>query len=188
VNSLEAVLADAQRLGMLGDRPIAEVIEHARAFVRALPLAVQSVIDLGSGGGVPGLVVAVERPESLVTLVDRRQRRTDFLERAVRRLGLGERCQVWCCDVEEVVRRLDRSESGLSRWDAVISRGFGPPRLTASLARRLVRPSGVIVISEPPSERTDRWPPELLSQLGLERVTGGPGSVVVLTPSPRLSR
>jgi len=186
VSSLEAVLADAQRLGMLGDRPIGEVIEHARAFARALPRGVHRVIDLGSGGGVPGLVVAVELPETVVTLVDRRQRRTDFLERAVRRLGLSERCAVWCCDVEEVVRRLDRAESGLSRWDAVISRGFGPPHMTASLAKCLVTPVGVIVISEPPSDRGDRWPAELLNQLGLERVTGGPGSVVVLTPNPRM--
>ena len=184
MSSLEAVLADAQRLGMLGDRPISEVIKHARAFVRALPPAVQRVIDLGSGGGVPGLVVAVERPALRVTLVDRRQRRTDFLERAVRRLGLADRCQVWCCDVEEVVRRLDRPESGLSPWDAVISRGFGPPRTTALLARRLITPSGVIVISEPPSELGDRWPSDVLCQLGLQRVTGGPASVVVLTPNP----
>ena len=45
------------------------------------------LVDLGSGGGLPGLVLADAYPERAITLVDRREKRTDFLRRAVRRLG-----------------------------------------------------------------------------------------------------
>ena len=60
---LAAALAESQRLGMLGDRPVAEVIEHAGAFVLALAEVTGTVVDLGSGGGVPGLVIARARPD-----------------------------------------------------------------------------------------------------------------------------
>ncbi len=52
------VLTESQRLGFLGARPIAEVVEHARSFVTALDGVVGSVADIGAGGGVPGLVIA----------------------------------------------------------------------------------------------------------------------------------
>ena len=52
------VLSESQRLGFLGDRPIDEVVDHARAFVDALEGVTGSVIDLGAGGGLPGFVIA----------------------------------------------------------------------------------------------------------------------------------
>ena len=77
------VLAESQRLGFLGGRPIDEVVEHARSFVDALDGVTGTVIDIGAGGGVPGLVVAHDRPDLRLTMVDRRAKRTDFLQRMV---------------------------------------------------------------------------------------------------------
>ena len=100
-DGLVDTLTEAQHLGFLGARPIGEVIEHARAFVEALEeLSANSrVLDLGTGGGVPGLVIAADRPDLQVTLLDRRTKRTDFLERGVRRLGWTERVSVMATDV-----------------------------------------------------------------------------------------
>lgn len=177
--SLHAVLSDAQRIGMLGDRPIEQVIEHAQAFVDVLRPSDRRVIDLGTGAGVPGLVIAVFRPDVHVTLVDRRQKRTDFVERAVRRLGVLDRCQVMCRDVSEVVRELSE---GLEPWDVAVSRGFGPPEVTVAFARSVIRTHGRVVLSEPPEAHGDRWSPELLNQLRVERVPCDVGGVVVFTP------
>jgi 16S rRNA (guanine527-N7)-methyltransferase len=159
---LIAVLEEAQRLGFLGARPIPEVIAHARGFVRALTAygEVRTVLDLGAGGGVPGLVIAHDRPDLHVTLLDRRAKRTDVLERVVRRLGWTNRVAVVCADVVNF-RPPDP-------FDAVVARGFGPPAFTLSTAARLIGPGRPIVISEPPGE--DRWDPSLLDQLGLRRV------------------
>jgi 16S rRNA (guanine527-N7)-methyltransferase len=166
-SALVDALLDAQRLGFLGSRSIPEVIEHARGFVRALRARengrlVESVLDLGSGGGVPGLIIAHDLPAVRLTLLDRREKRTDALERLVRRLGWQDRITVTCTDVTTFVPD--------DPFDAVVARGFGPPEFTLVQAARLVRDGGSIVISEPPG--ADRWDDRLLAELGLHRVVG----------------
>ena len=163
--ALVDALLDAQRLGFLGSRPIPEVIEHARGFVRALRArendrVIESVLDLGSGGGVPGLIIAHDLPAVHLTLLDRRAKHTDALERLVRRLGWQDRITVACRDVTTFVPD--------DPFDAVVARGFGPPEFTLTQAARLVRAGGPIVISEPPG--VDRWDDQLLAELGLRRV------------------
>lgn len=160
-------------MGLLGARPVEEVVEHAREFVRALSGITPAtstadslgsgsdrptVVDIGTGGGIPGLVVANDRPDLSVTLVDRRQKCTDFLERAVAALGFRDRVTVRCCDVSTLI-------GAGEQFDAVTARGFGPPSRTVDTASKLVRPGGLIVISEPPEG--DRWIAEQVGQLGL---------------------
>jgi 16S rRNA (guanine527-N7)-methyltransferase len=163
-DGLVGALTEAQHLGFLGARPITEVIEHAGSFVEALQelSSDECVIALGSGGGVPGLVIASERPDLRVTLLDRRTKRTDFLERSVRRLGWAERVSVVATDVAAF--RPD------PLFDAVVARGFGPPAETLAVAARLVRVGGRVVISEPPTG--DRWDDGALERAGVERVSG----------------
>lgn len=147
------VLARAQRHGALGARPIAEIIEHARSFVAALPTAVAHVVDLGSGAGVPGLVIALDRPTVNVTLVDRRAKRTDELSRAVHTLGWHPRVRVVCADTASLVD----DPAWARTFDAAVARGFGPPHDTLATAVRLVHSGGWVVVSEPPVERGTRW-------------------------------
>lgn len=173
LTELEQVLRESQRLGFLGARPIPEVVAHARSFVQALDPVTGSVIDLGSGGGVPGLVIAHDRPDLSVVLADRRAKRTDFLRRVVSRLKWEERVEVVAGDVSSMVDRTPHT------FDAVVARGFGPPDATLSIASALVRVGGRAVISEPPSG--DRWDPDLLAELGVLRVDDGQGVVAVFT-------
>jgi 16S rRNA (guanine527-N7)-methyltransferase len=171
--SLHDALVSSQRLGMLGDRPVAEVIDHAQAFVGALVGVAGLVVDLGSGGGVPGLVIAMARPDLELLLVDRRAARTDHLARLVRRLGLDGRVAVRCVDA--MVVRLD------SPADAVVARGFGAPALLARAAVRILAPDGILVVSEPPAVRRDRW----IDAVDLERVAWPDARVAVLHHVPR---
>jgi 16S rRNA (guanine527-N7)-methyltransferase len=159
--SVRAALLESQRLGFLGDRTIDDVVEHARAFVAALEGTVGHVIDLGSGGGIPGLVVAHDRPDLELTLVDRRSKRTDYLERVVRRLRWEDRVTVLHADVHEVIARSP------NHFDAVTARGFGPPTETLTVGVALAVAGGPIIISEPPGG--DRWDPELLDALAVRR-------------------
>lgn len=169
------VLTESQILGFLGERSVAEAAEHSRGFVRALSGSSGRVIDIGAGGGLPGLVIAHDRPDLELVLVDRRSKRTDFLRRVVRRLGWNDRVAVQEADVEQVILR----EAG--GFDSVVARGFGPPSETIRLASRLVRGGGRIVISEPPTG--DRWEPELLEALGLIRLDDHTDSVSVFQPT-----
>lgn len=167
-------LRDAQRFGFFGDRPVDEAARHSSAFVDALgPIPDGSrLVDLGSGGGLPGLVLAEAYRQVSVTLVDRRQKRTDFLQRAVLRLG-WDHVHVVAGDVEDLARRV--TDGTVPAFDAVTARGFGPPGTTLALAVELVAQDGRIVISEPPHD--DRWDPELLASLGVSRNRIGPVSV-----------
>jgi 16S rRNA (guanine527-N7)-methyltransferase len=154
---------------MLGDRPIGAVIEHAGAFVHALRGVTGTVIDLGSGGGVPGLVIARARPDLRVVLVDRRATRADHLTRLVLRLDLGARVDVLAVDA----RVLPETMAGVA--GAVVARGFGPPAETLTRAAPLLAPDGLVVVSEPPAPSDDRWPPGLLARLLLRRDEGVDG-------------
>ena len=83
-------------------------------------------LDLGSGAGFPGLVIAAMRPETPVILVESRKRRVDWLERAATAMGLAN-CRVEGCRLELV----DTFEAGI-----ISARAFAPlDRLLALSAR-----------------------------------------------------
>jgi 16S rRNA (guanine527-N7)-methyltransferase len=169
-SDLTETLRQAQRFGFFGSGPIDVAIRHAEHYVDALvDLAGGArVLDLGAGGGLPGLVIAAARPDLHTVLLDRRQKRTDFLELAAARLGLTH-IDVACEDAEQLVRRI---ESGATPpFDAVTARGFGPPDVTLRTAHACISAGGRIIISEPPSG--DRWDPSLLRELDLTVGTRG---------------
>jgi 16S rRNA (guanine527-N7)-methyltransferase len=140
------------------------------------------VLDLGSGGGLPGLVLATYCPELELTLLEARQRACRFLREAVVALDLTQ-VTVVEARAEDAARRPDLRES----FDAVVARSFGPPAVTAECAVGFLRPAGRLVVSEPPGdeERDDdarRWPQAGLDELGLSLpvVGGGPAASFVV--------
>ncbi len=164
-------LRTAQRFGFFGGGAIEEAVVHSLGFVTAVgELAPGSrVLDLGSGGGLPGLVLADRYPAAQLVLVDRRQKRTDFLEQAVRRLGFAH-VEVRCSDAAALVR--DVVSGTIDPFDVVTARGFGPPVRTLRTAMALVGADGRVVISEPPT--TNRWAESLLEELGVVSERLGP--------------
>ena len=171
----------ARELGFLGPGPVDGHIEHAAGFVVALEGVAGVVVDLGSGGGIPGLVVAVERPDLEVVLVDAMAKRCRFLRSAVAALGLEDRVRIVEGRAEEVGRGALRSSAS-----AVVARSFGPPAATAECAAPLLRVGGWLVVSEPP-EGPMRWPEAGVAQLGLRlaaRTDAGPRLQVLEKVAP----
>ena len=94
------------------------------------------VCDIGSGAGLPGLVLALRRPDLTVTLVEPLLRRATFLTEAVERFGLSS---------VEVVRARAEELHGKRSFSVVTSRAVAPlPRLLA-WSMPLVRGSGTLV-------------------------------------------
>ena len=170
---LLAQLERARSLGLLGPGPAEDHLTHAAGFVAALVGVTGRVIDLGSGGGVPGLPIAVERPDLELVLVDSSARRGAFLESAVDALGLGDRVQVVVGRAEVVGRGELRGTAA-----AVVARGFGAPAPTAECSAPLLQVGGRLIVSEPP-DGPPRWPAAGIGPLGLVTL-GPPGG------SPRL--
>jgi 16S rRNA (guanine527-N7)-methyltransferase len=135
---------------MLGGAPITEFIEHSESFVDALGDVSGTVVDLGSGGGIPGLVIAWRRRDLDIVLVDRRATRTDHLRRLVARLGVGERVAVVTSEARALPRLLGHAV------DAVVARSFGSPRAVMQAAAPILADGGLLVVSEPP-DGCDRW-------------------------------
>ena len=154
-------LERARTLGFLGPGPVEPHIDHAAVFGTALQDVRGTVIDLGSGGGVPGLVLAVARPDLRIVLMDARAKRCRFLEAAAEALGLT--AEVIEGRAEVIGRTVRRGSA-----DAVVARSFGVPAATAECGSPLLRVGGRLVVSEPPPPpRPDRWPVPGLRRLGL---------------------
>ena len=160
--SLRAVLGEAQELGWIGSAPLDQAIAHAEGFAVGVASRPGRFADLGTGGGVPGLVLALLWPSADVVLVEGSTRRATFLTAAVARLGLSDRCRVLAERAELTGRRADlRGEC-----DVVVARGFASPPVTAECAAPLLRVGGLLVVSEPPTGE-DRWPAAGVAALGL---------------------
>jgi 16S rRNA (guanine527-N7)-methyltransferase len=163
--SLLEILLASQALGFLGPGDASFHVEHAAAF-SALIESDQVVLDLGSGGGVPGLVLAVQRPDLRLTLLDVGARRCAFLRQAISDLsGLMERVNV----VEGRAEVLGRDPTLRGTFDAVVSRSFGSPAVTAECASPFLTTGGHLLVSEPPDpEESDRrWPGAGVGLVGL---------------------
>jgi 16S rRNA (guanine527-N7)-methyltransferase len=170
------VLAAAQGRGAIGPIPLADHVRHALGFLAAWPdLAdATAVLDLGSGGGLPGLVLAARLPETRFVLLDGRMERARLLETMVDGLGWADRVAILAERAEVAAHR-----PGLRRgFPAVVARGFGPPAATAECGTGFLAPEGVLVVSGPPGGAPERWLADPLGELGLELV-----DVVVLPPS-----
>jgi len=145
------------------------------------------IVDLGSGPGIPGLVIAAALGRTRVVLVEGSVRRAAFLEDWVARLGLGNRVEVY----EGRAEAVGRDVAWRGHAAGVVARGFGTSAVVAECAAPLLALGGVLVVSDPPADNRlrgelpwdeERWPLDQLSELGLQpgRRYRAPFSVAVM--------
>ena len=171
--AVREVLAQARALDLLGPMALDEQVDHGLGFAHAFEQARGGDpapgrwLDLGSGGGLPGLVLAQYWPDTPAVLLDAAERRTSFLSDAVRELGWADRVQVIRARAEEAGRIGSELRAG---FDGVWARSFGSPPVTSECAAPFLKPDGLLVVSEPPDpgQTTARWPEADLARLGQE--------------------
>ena len=93
-----------------------------------------AVVDLGSGAGLPGIPMAIARPDLNVTLVEPMLRRTRFLEEVVATLGLPVS-----------VRRARAQELAPASCQIVVARALAPLRELLEITLRLLKPGGELL-------------------------------------------
>ena len=142
---LATVWAAARAIGSLGSATIEDLREHAAGYISSSfglrPGA--RCVDLGSGVGVPGLLLAMLHPETTWRLLDANERRCEIAGRAVRAVGLDDR-------VDVVHGRADdfaREPLWRSAHDLVVARLFGPPSEVAECGIPLLAEQGSLVVS-----------------------------------------
>jgi 16S rRNA (guanine527-N7)-methyltransferase len=110
---------------LLNSAVVAELVPHGSALV-----------DLGSGAGLPGIVLAMLLPDSEVVLLEPMLRRATFLEECVAELGLGN---------ARVVRARAEQMAGKLAVDVVTARAVAPLDRLAALAVGLLKPGGIVL-------------------------------------------
>jgi 16S rRNA (guanine527-N7)-methyltransferase len=108
---------------------------HVLDCLRATPLVDRErVVDIGSGAGLPGIVLAIARPDATVHLVESRRRRAGFLELATERLGLA--------NAVPVAARIEDVEGP---FDMAFARAFGQAGVSWAAAERVLTAAGRLV-------------------------------------------
>lgn len=114
--------------------PKLAVSHHLLDSLAILPyVSVSTLLDVGSGGGQPGIPLAIARPELAVTLLDSNSKKTAFLQQAVIELGLK--------NVQVVTARVEEFKPA-APFAAITSRAFAELADFVGLTRHLLAPGG----------------------------------------------
>jgi 16S rRNA (guanine527-N7)-methyltransferase len=148
--------------GLLGPREVDRLWERHllnSAVVAALLPAEGLVIDLGSGAGLPGIVLALLRPDLEIVLIDATRRRVEFLDEAVSALGVSNVRTLWG-RAENLKRQLVA--------DVVVARAVAPLEVLVPWAAGLLKRSGeILAIKGERAEAELAQAAPVLARLGL---------------------
>jgi 16S rRNA (guanine527-N7)-methyltransferase len=131
------------------------------------------VVDVGSGGGAPGIPLAYALPEREVTLLEATGRKCEFLERWARELP----------NVHVVCGRAE--EQPVDAWGVAVAKALAPPPVAAEWCLPLVAPGGAAILYVGPSADRERVA-RVAEKLGGELAGSPPGLLVLrkLRPTP----
>jgi 16S rRNA (guanine(527)-N(7))-methyltransferase RsmG len=156
----ELLLRWNARINLTAARSIAVLVgEHfpdAFALARKLDQPAR-VVDIGSGGGLPAIPLALLRGQLTVELVEPIAKKAAFLRTAIRELGIGDRASVRVARGDAIAQAVAADPS--VAFDVAISRATLAPQKWLALGARLVRPGGrlfALTTADALPELTDR--------------------------------
>ncbi|MDM4721705.1 16S rRNA (guanine(527)-N(7))-methyltransferase RsmG [Micromonospora sp. WMMA1363] len=142
----ELLVTDGVVRGLIGPREAPRIWDrhllNCAATAERIPPGA-TVLDVGSGAGLPGLVLAVARPDLIVTLIEPLARRTAFLVEAVERLGLTRNVRVFRGRAEEAV--VGVGGAGPLAGDVVTARAVAPLDRLCAWCLPLATPGGRLI-------------------------------------------
>jgi 16S rRNA (guanine527-N7)-methyltransferase len=153
--------------------PAADLVEDSLVLLEHLGDA-RTLVDVGSGGGLPGLPLKIARPDLAVTLIEADQRKAAFLVQACAALGLG--------DVEVLALRAEEAGNDpryREKFDVAVARALAPMPVLAELCLPLVRVGGRLL-----AQKTDRE--DIAGARRAIEMLGG--SLVEISPAPSTAR
>ncbi|WP_127795032.1 16S rRNA (guanine(527)-N(7))-methyltransferase RsmG [Agromyces sp. LHK192] len=135
----ESLAEHGEELGLIGPLELPRLwTRHILNSVVVAPLLRPGLVgDIGSGAGLPGLVLAIARPDVSFTLIEPMERRVAWLERQVDELGLEN---------VDVVRARAEDSKLRGRLDQVTARAVSALRTLIPITAPLLRPGGELVL------------------------------------------
>lgn len=140
-----------QRINLTGSRDDREILAlhvlDSLALVPHIPAEARTLIDVGSGAGLPGAIIAIFCPELHITALEPIRKKHAFLSSLKRELGLGQ--------FQPLARRVEehRDRPEYARTDVAVSRATWPVDEWLEVGATLVRPGGVVLGMEGASPR-----------------------------------
>jgi len=129
------------------------------------------IVDVGSGGGTPGIPLAASLPERHVTLLDAERRKTEFLER-------------WTNELSNLNVVWGRAESqATDSYEVAVAKALAHPPVAAEWCLPLVRQGGAVILWVGPSAEPDRVA-TAAAQVGGELESCPPGLIVLRKVAP----
>lgn len=138
---------ETMNLTRIESREQAELLHIADSLtiLPFLPSEPRRLADVGSGGGLPGIPIAIVRPDVRVTLIDATQKKAAFLEQTAREL-----------DLPNIRVIADRSENLRGhQWDVVTARALAAMDKLVGWCLPLVRPGGTLLAMKGPRGRDE---------------------------------
>ena len=151
-------------------RPDRALLEDSLVLLDFLPLGPLRVIDVGSGGGLPGLPLKIARPELRLTLLEANQRKAAFLVQATASMGLQ--------GVEVVGRRAEEAGRDLryrEAYDFALARALAPMRVLVELCLPFVAVGGRLLAMKTDAVAEAEGARGVIERLG--------GELVAVTPA-----
>ncbi|KAA6436111.1 16S rRNA (guanine(527)-N(7))-methyltransferase RsmG [Agrococcus sediminis] len=137
----DSLARNGETLGLIGPRELPQLwTRHILNSALLAPLLRGRVGDVGSGAGLPGLVLAIARPDVELTLIEPMERRTEWLQAEVDRLGL-DNVTVLRARAEELP-----GSGRLAPLDQVTARAVSALRTLIPLTAPLVRSGGQLLL------------------------------------------
>jgi 16S rRNA (guanine527-N7)-methyltransferase len=143
-------LVSRRTSGEILERQVLPSLAALRTVPPGRPLR---VLDVGSGGGFPGIPLKIVRPQIRLDLVDATRKKCEFLEACVAELGF-EDCSVHWCRIEQPSDGL----RGRAPFDRLFARALGGGDLLPRAAAALLAPDGEAWVFSAPGEGSLEWP------------------------------
>jgi 16S rRNA (guanine527-N7)-methyltransferase len=141
---LTALVATPGLTAVSGDEARRVHIDESLAALDVVRRFDGPIVDVGSGGGAPGIPLAHALPEREMTLLEATRRKCDFLERWARELP----------NVRVVCGRAE--EQPVDSWGLAVAKALAPPPVAAEWCLPLVAPGGGAVLYVGPTAQADR--------------------------------
>ena len=120
---------------------IYDLIEDSKLFFTKIDFTEGiKILDLGTGGGIPGIIIKIHYPEIKITFVDSIQKKVNVVTDIVKKLKL-ENVEIICSRAEELAENRDYTNA----YDYVVARSVAPLQDLAKWSKNLLRHGGKLV-------------------------------------------
>jgi 16S rRNA (guanine527-N7)-methyltransferase len=170
---LEELVATPGLTAVSGEEARRVHVDESMAALDVVTSFEGPIVDVGSGGGAPGIPLAAALPDREVTLLEATRRKCDFLER-------------WTAELPNLSVVCGRAEEQpVDSWGVAVAKALAPPPVAAEWCLPLVAPGGAAVLYVGPTAQADRVA-EVAKLLAAELAESPPGLLVLhkLAPTP----